>query len=229
MASRRRRGLIIGGVVVLVLLLAGAGAVVWYALGDDAPPPPTLADAPAAGEQHAGSPDGTWTLGAKPGYVGYRVQELFAGETLHKDAVGRTTQVTGTIVFTNSRLQSVNVTADVQGLKSDRAPRDSFLHSNALETDRYPTGTFQAVNPALPAPPASGKAFDVPLTGDLTLHGVTRRITLQLRARRIGDRIDVVGTAPVLFRDYAIQTPSTAIVKTEDHGDLEIDLTFRRS
>ena len=229
MASRRRRGLIIGGLVVLVLLLAGAGAVAWYAFGDDAPPPPTLGDAPVADAQHAGSPDGTWKLGAKPGYVGYRVQELFAGETLHKDAVGRTSAVTGTIVFANSQLQSVNVTADVQALKSDRAPRDSFLHSNALETDRYPTGTFQAINPALPAPPASGKAFAVGLTGDLTLHGVTRRITLQLRARRVGDRIDVVGTAPVLFRDYNIQTPDTAIVKTEDHGDLEIDLTFRRA
>jgi polyisoprenoid-binding protein YceI len=228
-ALRRRRGLVIGGLVVLVLLLAAGGALAWYALGDDAPPPPTLADAPAADAQHAGSPDGTWRLGAKPGYVGYRVQELFAGETLHKDAVGRTTKVTGTIVFANSQLQSVNVTANVQALKSDRAPRDSFLHSNSLETDRYPTGTFQAVNPLLPAPPASGKAFDVQLPGDLTIHGVTRRVTLPLRARRVGDRIDVVGTAPILFRDYDIQTPSSAIVKTEDHGDLEIDLTFRRA
>lgn len=229
MALRRRRGLIIGGVVVLVLLLAGVGAIAWYAFGDDAPPPPTLADAPAADAGSAGSPDGTWALGAKPGYVGYRVEELFAGETLHKDAVGRTTEVTGTIVFANSRLQTVNVTADASALKSDRAPRDSFLRSNALETERFPTGTFRAENPGLPAPPASGKAFDVPLTGDLTLHGVTRRITLQLRARRIGNRIDVAGTAPVRFADYDIETPSTAIVKTEDHGDLEIDLTFRRT
>jgi polyisoprenoid-binding protein YceI len=227
-ALRRRRGLIIGGVVVLVLL-AGAGAVAWYALGDDAPPPPKLADAPVADPQSAGSPDGTWTLGPKPGYVGYRVAELFAGETLRKDAVGRTTEVTGTLVFANSQLQSVDVTANAKALKSDRAPRDSFLRSNALETDRFPTGTFTAENPGLPAPPATGKAFKVALTGDLTLHGVTRRMTLQLTARRVGDRLDVVGTAPVQFADYDIATPSTAIVKTEDHGDLEIDLTFRRA
>ncbi len=193
------------------------------------PPPPKLADAPAADPAGAGSPDGTWTLGAKPGYVGYRVEELFAGETLRKDAVGRTTDVTGTLVFANGQLQSVEITANADALKSDRAPRDSFLRSNALETDKYPTGTFQAEQPGLPAPPATGKAFKVPLTGDLTIHGVTRRVTLQLTARRRGDRIDVVTTAPIRFVDYGIQTPSTAIVKTEDHGDLEADLTFRRA
>jgi polyisoprenoid-binding protein YceI len=228
-AVTRKSGFIIAGVIVLVVLLAGAGAIAWYAFGDDAPPPPELADAPAAEPQSAGSPDGTWTLAPKPGYVGYRVEEIFAGETLRKDAVGRTKEVTGTIVFANDQLQSVNITANADALESDRAPRDSFLRSNALETDRFPTGTFVAENPGLPAPPPSGKAFDVPLTGDLTLHGVTRRITLQLRARRVGDRIDVVGTAPVAFADYGIETPSTPIVKTEDHGDLEIDLTFRRS
>ena len=84
---------------------------------------------------------------------GPQIAEFERAYPTHKDAVGRTSSVTGTIVFANSQLQSVNVTADLQALKSDRAPRDSFLHSNALETDRYPTGTFQAVNPALPAPP----------------------------------------------------------------------------
>ena len=138
MALRRRRGFIIGGVVVLVVLLAGVGAIAWYALGDDAPPPPKLADAPGADPAGAGSPDGTWTLGAKPGYVGYRVEELFAGETLRKDAVGRTTDVTGTLVFANGQLQSVDITANADALKSDRAPRDSFLRSNALETDKLP-------------------------------------------------------------------------------------------
>jgi polyisoprenoid-binding protein YceI len=205
------------------------GAFAWYVLGDDAPPPPTLGDAPAAGGPSDTSPDGTWTLGPKPGFVGYRVEELFAGETVRKDAVGRTSKVTGRLVFTGNQLRSVDVTADVQALESDRAPRDTFLRSNALESDRFPTGTFTAQNPGLPAPPIPGKAFDVPLTGDLTIHGVTRRVTLNLRTRRVGDRIDVVGTAPIQFADYDITAPDSAIVRTEDHGDLEIDLTFRRT
>ena len=119
---------------------------------------PSSADAPAAAGQTTGSPDGTWTLGAKPGYVGYRVQELFAGETIRKDAVGRTTQVKGTLVFAGSQLKTVNVTANLQSLKSDRAPRDSFLHSNALETDSLSRrARSRPSTPASPRRPDPGR------------------------------------------------------------------------
>ena len=79
---RRRRGLIIGIAIVVVLLAAG-GAVAWYVLDDDSPPPPDLQDEQAQPGAAGTTPDGTWD--ASGGYVGYRMEELFAGRDAAQD------------------------------------------------------------------------------------------------------------------------------------------------
>jgi polyisoprenoid-binding protein YceI len=185
----------------------------------------------AAPNQTAGSPAGTWkVVPADTTYVGYRVQELFAGETIHKAAVGRTAGVTGTMACSDQQVQAVQITANLTGLKSNRGPRDTYLHTHALQTDTIPNSTFvlSAPNP-LPEAPKVGKELQVPVTGKLTLHNVTRDITVTLTARWDGPTIDVIGTVPIAFADYGIEKPKTAVVETEDHGSLELSLHFSRA
>jgi polyisoprenoid-binding protein YceI len=225
--ARPRRGLVIGGVVVLVLVLAVAGFAAWYFLADDSPPPPKLEDAASA--PSGGTPDGTWDV-TKAGFVGYRVEEKFGGETLSKTAVGRTSDVTGTMTIADGKVESAKVTADLGNLKSDREPRDTYLHGNALQTDTYPTAEFSLDAPvALPSPVPAGKVVKLPVTGTLTLHGETKPVTSTLEGRWTGNRIDVVGQIPVLFSAYGIAQPKSAIVDTEDHGQLELKLVFLRA
>jgi polyisoprenoid-binding protein YceI len=225
--ARPRRGLVIGGAVVLVLVLAVGGFAAWYFLADDSPPPPKLEDAASA--PSGGSPDGSWNVAAG-GFVGYRVEEKFGGETLSKTAVGRTGDVTGTMTIADGAVDSATVNADLKNLKSDRAPRDTYLHGNALETDTFPTAKFELTEPAqLPARVTSGKVVKVPVTGDLTLHGETKPVTTTLDGRWTGDRIDVVGQIPIQFATFGIGKPQSAIVETDDHGQLELKLVFRRA
>jgi polyisoprenoid-binding protein YceI len=225
--TRPRRNLVIGGVVVLVLVLAVAGFAAWYFLADDSPPPPKLDDAKSA--PAGGSPDGDWTIGSG-GYVGYRVEEKFGGETLSKTAVGRTSAVTGSMAIANDEVESAKVTADLKGLKSDREPRDTYLHGNALQTDTYPTAEFVLTQPAtLPSTVTTGKVVKVPVTGDLTLHGQTKAVTTTLEGRWTGNRIDVVGQIPVQFATFGIPKPASAIVETDAHGTLELKLVFTRA
>jgi polyisoprenoid-binding protein YceI len=225
--ARPRRNLVIGGAVVLVLVLAVAGFAAWYFLADDSPPPPKLEDAASA--PASGSPDGDWTIGTG-GYVGYRVEEKFGGETLSKTAVGRTSGVTGSMTIANDEVKSAKVTADLKNLKSDREPRDTYLHGNGLETDTYPTAEFSLTKPApLPSTVTSGKVVKVPVTGDLTLHGQTKPVTTTLEGRWTGNRIDVVGQIPVQFATFGIPKPASAIVETDDHGILELKLVFHRA
>jgi polyisoprenoid-binding protein YceI len=220
---------VIGAVVVIVA--AGVAAGAFYIFGGSSPPPPKLPTASSvASSQTAGSPAGTWRVVAAPStYVGYRVQELFAGETIHKDAVGRTGGVTGTMTCSDQQVQAVQITANLAGLRSDRGPRDTYLHTHALETDTIPNATFtlSAPNP-LPTTPKVGTELQVPVTGKLTVHNVTRDITVTLTARWDGPTVDVVGTVPIKFADYGIEKPKTAVVETEDHGSLELSLHFAR-
>lgn len=223
--SKRRTGFIVGGVVLVVVLAVG-GFAAWYLLADDAPPPPKLTD--EASSRPGGTPDGAWRI--RPGgYVGYRMDELFAGETLTKTAVGRTNGVSGSMTIAEDRITAAHVSADLQQLESDRTPRDTYLHDNALETNTYPTAEFDLTEPAkLPTPPPSGTVVDVPVTGTLALHGVKQPISTTLQGRWTGDRIDVVGSIPIQLRTYNINPPKTAVVTTEDDGDLELKLVFRR-
>ena len=65
-------------------------------------------------------------------------------------------------------------------------------------------------------------------TGDLTLHGVTKSVTFEVKATFKNGRIGVLGQIPVTFADYDISNPSFASVTTEDHGLLEFVLVFVR-
>jgi len=217
---------IVIGVAVVVIAAAGFGA--WYVLGDDAPAKPTLS---TTGTTFAGGPssiEGDWVVAAGAGvYLGYRMTEVFAGDVLHKTAVGRTTTVKGNMTITANAVTEVVVTATMTDLKSYRGARDNYIHTHGIESDKYPTATFKLIKPIpLPQPVPKGDEVKVPATGALTLHGVTKTVTIPLDARWSGPTIQVVGTAPIVLADYKIEPPQTSVVKTDDHGSLELSLTF---
>jgi polyisoprenoid-binding protein YceI len=216
--------------VALAVVVVGGGALLaWYVFGDDAPPKPTLSGSTVKNAA-AGAPDGTWRVAnGDDVYVGYRIKELFGGSTIKRDAVGRTTTVSGTMTIAGERVTEATVRADVSGLESDRAARDSYIHDHALQSDTFPRATFVLSQPiALPSVGA-GKDVTVLAQGRLTLHGVTKRVTVKLEARYDGTRIEVAGTAPVVLADYRIDAPDTPVVSVDDNGSFELHLLFERA
>jgi polyisoprenoid-binding protein YceI len=99
-----------------------------------------------------------------------------------------------------------------------------------MQTSTYPTATFKLTQPtALGSAPADGVTVTKPVTGDLTLHGVTRSITFDASVKKTGSTIAASGSVPVVFADYKIGNPSYAgTVTTDDHGTLEFLLNFTR-
>ncbi len=221
-----------------LVILGGAFAFWWFVLRDDAPPPAALpvrtavtTTTGAGGQQIPGAPvEGTWTLSqASDVFVGYRIQELFAGETISKTAVGRTPAVTGTLTIADGQVVAAEVTADVTQLSSDQSQRDNFTRRSALETDEIPSATFSLTEPiALPQPVEVGDTMEVSATGDLTLHGVTRPVQIPLQASWNGSTISVAGGLHIVLADYAIEPPDIALVSVEEEGELELQLVFGR-
>ncbi len=216
--------------VVLVVVLAAGGALAYYVFGGSTPAKPKLSNSAstATGAQVPSTPDGTWRVEtAKTVYVGYRIKELFGGATLKRDAVGRTGHVSGTLKIANDQVQSTTVTANVATLESDRAPRDNYIHTHSLDSDQFPKATFALTTPiTFPAGTKVGQALHLQGTGTLTLHGVTKPVTLTLDARWNGATIEVAGTAPIVLADFGIDPPHTPIVSVDDHGSLELHLLF---
>lgn len=216
----------------LVVAALVVGGVIWYVFGDSSPGKPQLSST-ATTDVAPGSatPVGSWILvRSKDVYVGYRIQEQFAGDTIHKDAVGRTPTVDGTMTVTAGQVASVVVTADLRNLTSGRAARDDYIHTHAIESDQFPTARFELSAPIpIPADVRPGRRLHLNATGRLTLHGVTRAVVAALDARWNGSTIDVVGSAPIVLADYGIQPPQTSVTSVGDHGTFELQLRLRRA
>ncbi len=204
----------------------------------DASAVPAGSDAPVASTGTAGSLDGTWTVDASIGsfddfsssFVGYRVQEELAGVGA-ATAVGRTTDVTGTLTLDGSTITAGEVEADLTTLRSDSDMRDGQLGRQGLETDQFPTATFVLAEPIeLDAVPADGETISATGVGDLTLHGVTKRVEMPLEARLSGNVVTVVGSLPIAFGDYGMTAPeSMRVVSIDENGVMELQLHFSRA
>ena len=194
--------------------------------------------APSQGTEAGEGVSGTWTVDPTLGsfsdfsgsFVGYRVQETLAsiGAT---EAVGRTPDVTGSLTIDGTTITAADFAADLSTLESDDDRRDGQLRQQALETGQFPEATFVLTQPIeLDSVPAEGEDIDLTATGDLTLHGVTNRVEIPLRARLDGDVIVVVGSLPIQFADYDIAQPqSMMVLSVEDHGVMELRLLLSRA
>ena len=194
---------------------------------------PTSTQAPATTQPAAPSGDGldgTWTVDTANSFVGYRVVEELArvGVT---EAVGRTSDLEGSLTLQGSSITAVEMTVDMTTLESDSRNRDSQMRSQALETNAFPTATFSLTAPIeLGSVPSEGEPITANATGALTIHGVTNEVTIPLEAQLVGGTIVAVGSIDIVFADYDITPPSAfSVVSVEDHGLLEMQLAFIRA
>ncbi|MFH1474747.1 MAG: YceI family protein [Chloroflexota bacterium] len=231
----------VGGIVLYSTFLAGDNVP---ELGLDTPAPSAAAataaaTAPSASAAPTSSPGaavggsdlaGPWTVVS--GVAGYRVRETFLQQSAETDAVGRTENVTGTLTVDGEagslRLVSTQVIVDMTTLASDKDPRDGQLHGRGIQSDTYPTSTFDLATPvALPADLLAGDVT-LELPGKLALHGVIKDVIVAAQARLEADgTVVVAGTLPILFADYGIDPPNVAgLIAVQDHGTMEFRVVF---
>jgi polyisoprenoid-binding protein YceI len=189
---------------------------------------------PAASAAADGDVAGTWTVAADS-VAGYRVREQLASLSAESDAVGRTSNVTGSITVetsdTTTTLTAASLSVDMTTLRSDESRRDNRLRTEGLETDAYPTATFVLTAPVeVPAAALTGTASDVTLTGDLTVHGVTKSVRIPAQAQLVDGTIQVAGSLTFPLSDYAIVAPNVGgfIISIADEGTLEFLVIFTR-
>ena len=242
-SARGRKGWwIIGGVAAALLVLGGV-AIWYFVFRDTAPPPVNIEKASESVERSdtttgtAGALSGTWTVDTSVGsfddfssaFVGYRVNEELVGVGA-QTAFGRTPDVSGTMVIDGTTATKAAFDADLSTLESDEPFRDGTLGGQSLETDRFPTATFTLTEPIrFGSVPSGGETVKVDATGTLTLHGVSRDVTIPLDAKFVNDVIVVTGLLDIQFADYGIQKPTSfRVLSIEDRGVMEMQLFFTK-
>jgi polyisoprenoid-binding protein YceI len=228
-------------IVLAVLVVGVAGVLLFQVFSGTTPPQAALSSVSVVPSSSAsGSSDfaGAWSLDTESGsltdgsstFAGYRVQEQLSTLGTH-DAVGRTQQVEGSMTLTDSQVTALDISVDMTTLASDDERRDGQLGERGLETDAFPTATFSLTEPIdIPKPPQIGETIDATATGDLTVHGVTKQVSVPVKARWNGNEIEIAGSVDINIADYQIEKPVGFIVLSiADTGTIEFHLLFTRA
>jgi polyisoprenoid-binding protein YceI len=128
-----------------------------------------LALAPAAQAQ-------TWTIDSSHSAAQFAVKHMMIS-TVRGD-MGK---VTGTVTYDGKNLAAATVEAsvDVTGINTREEKRDAHLKSaDFFDVAKFPAITFKSKKVI----PGTNGAFKV--VGDLTMHGVTKEVTLDVEALR---------------------------------------------
>ena len=172
------------------LTLAAAAAVALSAS--------VLAQAPAA---PAAGPN-TWNVDTAHSAAGFSVKHMMVSTVR-----GTLGPVKGTIEYDGKSVDSLkaDITIDVTGINTSNENRDKDLKSGdgLFEVAKFPTATFKSKR----ATASGAGAFK--LVGDLTLHGVTKEITL-----------DVEGPSAPIKQGPSLRTgaSASATINRKDFG-----------
>jgi polyisoprenoid-binding protein YceI len=150
----------------------------------------------------------------------------FDGHATVGDFTGTTTTVTGEMVGGES-LAAVRgwVESPVKTLDTGDGKRDKDLNKS-MESDKYPAMRFELTG----VTPAGGSVDTaaVQLQGKLTLHGVTRDVTLPGRVWKDGDALRLRSDFPLDLSDYEIGGLSKMLgmLRMQEGIEVHVDLTF---
>ena len=177
---------------------------------------------------------GRWSV-ASGSQVGYRVREQLAFLPAESDAVGRTSQVTGTATLAESKgnltISAASFDAAVSTLKSDRSMRDEKIHEIGLESSRYPTATFvlsKAV--ALPADAGTGAVARASVSGVFEIHGTSKQETIPVEFRVSGSTLQAAGSLTFPWSEFGMAAPTIGgFVTVTGKATMEFDLRLQRA
>ncbi len=230
--------------IALTLLLSGCSALVYKMNVPTATPAPASAQSsnatptsnppaqvPVTGATPAASAN-TVDFKLVPGesQVSYTVQEtLFNQNNRLNTAVGVTKQVTGDIYGNQtdpSQSKIGTITVDISQFTSDSSMRDNFIRRNFLQSSKYPLATFTTTSiTGLPASYTNGQAYSFKVTGDLTVHNVTKPVTFDVTASLNGTTLSGTATAAVKMSDFGVG-PITLGGMLQTQDDVKLSMQF---
>ena len=183
---------------------------------------PLVAQAPAG--------PNTWTVDTNHSSAGFSVKHIMVSTVR-----GTLGPVKGTIEYDGKSAESIkaDISIDVSGVNTGNESRDKDLKSaqGLFEVAKYPTVTFKSKRVT------SVAAGTFKLVGDLTIHGVTKEVTLDVEgpsaAIKQGPMLRAGAAASVTInrRDYGLSysqmVEATPMVSDEVKITIDVEATKR--
>lgn len=180
--------------------------------------------APAAGVQH-------YVIDSAQSTAKFVVQETLRG-IAGVTTVGQTNAITGDLYISASGLAAnppSTFKVDMTKLATDSSMRDNFIRQNTLQTNRFPTADFTLTSvTGFPSSYTENTEVQLTLSGNLTIHGVTKPVTWAVKARQAGTVLTATADTDVKMTDFGMTPPDVGIAKSEDAVHIQVVLVSNR-
>lgn len=207
-------------IIIIGTLVVILGAL--FIIGILRPAPAPSQDIETAGEENQLSPiPGAQTtlyrLSQAESNVEFRIDEILRGSPF--TAVGTTNQIAGDIRITNNNgthtFEFGTLTINARTFKTDATQRDNAIQNFILRTGDPANEFIRFANIVVTGAPQSirdGESFQLTLTGDLTVSGITKRETFSVTMTREKNILRGTATATIKRSDYNLVIPSVPFV-----------------
>lgn len=102
----------------------------------------------------------------------------------------------------------------IKGFQFEKALMQEHFNENYMDSNKFPKATFKGQIEAYKTlDPAKDSKHNVKVTGDLTIHGVTKKISTEAVIIVKSGKIDADATFNIQVADYGIEIP--ALVKDQ--------------
>ncbi len=220
--KKRRLGITAAGVLLV------AAAAVWQITAGTVPAARTLAAAPATPIQAPAAAQ-RFVIDPQASEASYHVGEMFFRNNTFKVAVGVTHGIQGNVYVDRAHPDQSRfgaITVDVNQLTSDSRHRDREIRQGWLESDKYPTAVFTPTSiDGLPKTYTAGQTLHVRITGNLTVHNVTKPTVFTGTLNLSGDTLTGTMESTVLMTDFGFNPPSITILQTDNKTTLDFQFT----
>lgn len=115
----------------------------------------------------------------------------------------------------------------MKGFQFEKALMQEHFNEKYVESDKFPKASFKGKVTNLDAVNfAKDGVYNVSVSGDITIHGVTKNITAPGTLEVKGSKIAAKSTFPITLADYNIPIPAPVQDKIAKKLDIKVDLTY---
>lgn len=113
----------------------------------------------------------------------------------------------------------------IEAFQFEKALMQEHFNENYMESDLYPTATFKGSLTKLPVfKPDENKTQDVVLNGELSMHNVTQKVSINGTMLKRNETIEARAGFKVKPADYQIRIP--ALVRNNIAREIEVSIVF---
>jgi hypothetical protein len=120
------------------------------------------------------------------------------------------------------------VLALMKGFRFKVALMEEHFNENYVESDKYPKATFTGKIEGFDVAKLTAEAKVFTITGNLLVHGKTKKVTDAAKISKSGDKIIIVGSFTVKPEEFDIEIPSVVSSKVADKIEITYNLSLAK-